>query len=373
MKKSIALIVVTLALLSPNLSFAWSRDGHHMVAEIAFQLLSPQAKQKLLSYLNGTSVNDAATWMDDIRGNASYNYLTPTHYINLEKGRTYSPSGKPDLYTELTEVMKELENINGLTKEQAKFDLEVLMHLVGDLHQPLHDGYGEDKGGNSFQVNFNGKGTNLHSLYDHVIIDNEKITTATIFPLYSRYSKTQVNTIETSSPITWINEARTQLPFIYSFEGHIVTQSYADKAKPIIETQILNAGMRLSYLLEKYLAKTNPAPVKETAVAKPTSGQTYTAAESANHINETIMVCDKVFGTRFLENSGGQPTFLNLGSAYPNSPFTIVIFGSDRTNFKDAPEKLFDNKKVCATGLIKEYKGKPEMIIKNNSEIKIVE
>ena len=117
-----------------------------------------------------------------------------------------------------------------------------------------------------------------------------------------------------------------------------------------------------------------PPPVQQesqqTAQQKP--GATFTAAEAKDHTGEKITVCDKVFGTRFLENSNGQPTFLNLGAAYPNSPFTIVIFDSERANFKEKPELFYNNKKVCATGLIKEYNGKPEMILSNESEIKNV-
>jgi len=97
-----------------------------------------------------------------------------------------------------------------------------------------------------------------------------------------------------------------------------------------------------------------------------------TAAEAASHIGETITVCDKVYGTKYLESSATQPTFLNLGAAYPNSPFTVVIYGNDRTNFKEKPELYYDNKKVCVTGLIKEYNGKPEMIINSESAIKLV-
>ncbi len=110
-------------------------------------------------------------------------------------------------------------------------------------------------------------------------------------------------------------------------------------------------------------------PVQQTTQQK--TEQTFTAFEAKDHTGEKITVCDKVFGTRFLENSNGQLTFLNLGAAYPNSPFTIVIFGNERANFKEKPELYYNNKKVCATGLIKEYNGKPEMIITKEDEIKI--
>jgi hypothetical protein len=88
---------------------------------------------------------------------------------------------------------------------------------------------------------------------------------------------------------------------------------------------------------------------------------------SMNHIGEKVTICTKIFSTKYLDNS--KMTFLNAGAAYPNSPLTIVIFGKDRTNFKDAPETLYANKDVCVTGLLKEYKGKAEIVVTKPEEI----
>jgi hypothetical protein len=355
-----------------HIVFAWSREGHHMVAEIAYQLLSNTAKEKLKAYLGNTSIEDAATWMDEQRGgNSAYKYLTTTHYINIEKGGKIDPFQKGNIYTELNTVITELEK--GSNPTDLKLNLMILIHLVGDAHQPLHDGYGNDKGGNSINVSFFGKQTNLHSVWDGAIINKEHITTQTILSNYSKLSAAQIAGIKTENVANWINESRIYLPQIYSFSNSTLDESYVQKATPIIEEQILKAGIRLSGILEKVLINTNttaPAPIQQSVQQKP--GATFTAAEAKDHTGEKITVCDKVFGTRFLENSNGQPTFLNLGAAYPNSPFTIVIFGTELANFKEKPEVFYNNKKVCATGLIKEYNGKPEMILSNESEIKIV-
>jgi hypothetical protein len=370
MKLKILLFAISFTILANNFVFAWSREGHHMVAEIAYQLLSTSAKEKLKAYLGNTSIEDAATWMDEQRGgNNQYKYLTTTHYINIEKGGKIDPFQKGNIYTELNTVISELEK--GSNPTDIKLNLMILIHLVGDVHQPLHDGYGNDKGGNSINVSLFGKQTNLHSAWDGGIINKEHITTQTILTNYSKLSAAQIAGLKTENVANWINESRTYLPEIYSFSNSTLDESYVQKAKPIIEEQILKAGIRLSAILEKVLASsTAPAPVQQTVQQKP--GATFTAAEAKDHSGEKITVCDKVFGTRFLENANGQPTFLNLGAAYPNSPFTIVIFGSERANFKEKPELFYNNKKVCATGLIKEYNGKPEMIIGNESEIKIV-
>ena len=90
-----------------------------------------------------------------------------------------------------------------------------------------------------------------------------------------------------------------------------------------------------------------------------------------NHVGEKVTVCNKVYWTKFLEQANKQPTFLNLGAAYPDNPLTVVIFGDDRKNFNQAPEIMYDEKEICVTGEIKEFKGKPEIIVDNPDEIVI--
>ena len=89
--------------------------------------------------------------------------------------------------------------------------------------------------------------------------------------------------------------------------------------------------------------------------------------DAAKHVGDTVSVCTKVFGTKYFDKS--QMTFLNLGAAYPNSPLTIVIFGKDLPNFKVAPETAYADKDICVTGVIKEFKGKVEIIVSQPSAI----
>lgn len=90
-----------------------------------------------------------------------------------------------------------------------------------------------------------------------------------------------------------------------------------------------------------------------------------------NHVGEKITVCNKVYGTKFLNQANKQPTFLNIGAAYPDNPLTVVIFGDDRKNFKEPPEVMYDEKEICVTGEIKEFKGKREIIVDSPDEIVI--
>ncbi|QQL50364.1 hypothetical protein [Mucilaginibacter ginkgonis] len=91
--------------------------------------------------------------------------------------------------------------------------------------------------------------------------------------------------------------------------------------------------------------------------------------DAGKHLNETVMVCDKIVGGKFFSNS--QTTLLDVTSAHPNETMTVVIKGDDRKKFSEAPETYFLNKKVCITGKLIDYKGKPEIIITEASQLVI--
>lgn len=104
-----------------------------------------------------------------------------------------------------------------------------------------------------------------------------------------------------------------------------------------------------------------------SSVAYPQTGH-LTAAEAKNHVGENATVCGTVVSTHYSERTKGNPTFLNLDEPYPRQIFTILIWGSDRGKFGD-PEGKFGNKRVCVTGVIKDYKGVPEVIVEQPSQI----
>ena len=85
------------------------------------------------------------------------------------------------------------------------------------------------------------------------------------------------------------------------------------------------------------------------------------------HYGEKITVCSKVYGTKALE----KVTFINLGAAYPNRLLTVVIFTKDKSKFKEAPEAMYSDKTICVTGELKEYNGKPEIIVSSPDQITI--
>ncbi len=95
-----------------------------------------------------------------------------------------------------------------------------------------------------------------------------------------------------------------------------------------------------------------------------------TAAEAKDHVGETATVCGEVVSTRYAASTKGQPTFLNLDKPYPNQIFTVVIWGNNRSKF-GRPEIEYNEKRICVTGKITEYRGVPEVIADAPAQIAV--
>ena len=93
----------------------------------------------------------------------------------------------------------------------------------------------------------------------------------------------------------------------------------------------------------------------------PAFAQSITATEAASHIDQHATVCGRIAGEHTAYRSNGRPTFIDIDQPYPNQIFTVLIWSEDRANVGDLPR----SGRFCATGTIKEYRGRPEMIIRN--------
>jgi DNA/RNA endonuclease YhcR with UshA esterase domain len=93
------------------------------------------------------------------------------------------------------------------------------------------------------------------------------------------------------------------------------------------------------------------------------------SADAKNNVGKNATVCGKVVGTRYLENSQRRPTFLNFDMPYPDHTFTAIIFGDSRAKF-GKPEETYLQKNVCVTGEITLYNGKPQVELKEPSQIR---
>jgi hypothetical protein len=91
--------------------------------------------------------------------------------------------------------------------------------------------------------------------------------------------------------------------------------------------------------------------------------------DAHKYIGMKKTVCGTVASATYAVRTKGRPTFLNLDQPYPNQVFTIVIWGSDRNKFKNPPESFFKGKRICVTGIIKDYRGIPEIVVRSPDQM----
>lgn len=360
MKKILA--TFSFMLLAYSSAFAWERTGHALVLAVAMQYMDDNAKAVLDKYMNGLSAADAASWMDEIKGDPKYKDLGKLHYINIEKGQTYDPSNKDNIIGEINRILAELASPKSVTDEAIRVDLLELLHLIGDLHQPLHCGYGSDKGGNTYQVQFNGKSVSLHKVWDSQIIDYLEIRLPDVLEAKTDAPGKGIHVTD------WLNESRGYVEGLYP-PNHKITEEYIKTNGAIIKSQLHSAGIRLAAILNAYSKNLNPNPKFEKENAKE-EAVTIGIDDLEKYIGKTVKICTKVYGTKQL-TTGSKPTFLNCGADYPKSLLTVVIYESDLGNFRNNPEKYYHKKDICVTGRLVLFKDKPEIIVKNEGQIEV--
>lgn len=244
---------------SPISCFAWGPVGHRIVAERAEAKLTHEAQRavkELLSEESEPTLAGVANWADDAKNKQT----APLHFINFPRNDChYTPERDcPDGKCIVAAIEKYKEKLltPSLPKKERTKALKYLVHFVGDIHQPLHAGYADDKGGNTYQVQFQGKGTNLHKVWDSQLI---QALYGDMPPLFTEVS---VN-IGTLSPATWAEES-CQIVATQSIypKAHKITQEYVNRIQPILETQLAIAGDRLAALLNQIF--TQPPPVRNS-------------------------------------------------------------------------------------------------------------
>ncbi len=110
---------------------------------------------------------------------------------------------------------------------------------------------------------------------------------------------------------------------------------------------------------------------KESPGESKTQKEYISPKEAHKYIGEVKTVRGMVVSSFCSFKSKGKPTFLNLDKPYPNHIFTVVIWGSDKDKFKNPPEDFYKGKTICVKGLIKEYRGKPQIVVSDPSQITI--
>lgn len=255
-KLRIASLFVLLLSVSTS-SFGWGRTGHHSIVDIAQKYVSKSTLDSISKYIENDSWHASSTWMDELRGNSKYDYMRKWHYINVDKGQAYSPTieNGDNVVTQLDSAIFKLKNRRNLTPEQMELNLKVILHLMGDLHNPLHVGYGYDRGGNDTKVVFNGRSFNLHRIWDAEIIETNDDFKDNISTKLKDTRRRKLKRIAKGNATTWFIDAREALPTVYALSSDTITTAYLEQGHPVAENLIFRAGVRLGYTLNDIFRK----------------------------------------------------------------------------------------------------------------------
>lgn len=249
------LLLSLLCLLTPlPRAFAWGPKGHDVVAYIAECNLSPQAAERVEQALGGYSMVYFANWLDSASHTPEFAYTKTWHYANIDEGFTYqtmdkNPNG--DVVQAINQIVSDLKS-NKLSPEEEKIKLKMLIHLVGDIHCPLHAGHLSDRGGNSVSIHFFDRETNLHSVWDSSLPEAAHKWSYTEWQRQiDRLPAEDVVPNESGTPIDWLQESFAVCQDIYrnTPAGSTVSYDYISTYTPVVEEQLRRGGHRLAGLL----------------------------------------------------------------------------------------------------------------------------
>lgn len=248
-------VVAALACLHCH-AVAWGEEGHRLIGDLAYERLSPDVRAKvdaLLAQQPGATLGSVATWADEVRSPSTARW----HYVNFERGggcQFDRARDCPDGQCVVGAITKNVLQLSGVGPDQERLKaLKWLVHLVGDVHQPFHAGFADDKGANLYQVRAYGRGSNLHSLWDSGLIGGRQ---GGVQVLRSEVRDRLKDQRSQADARRWAEESCeiASRPDIYP-EGRFIDQAYTAKWDPVLVQRLADATSRLAGLLELSLVE----------------------------------------------------------------------------------------------------------------------
>ena len=235
-------------------SWAWGADGHRLIAEYAFARLTPATKaqiESLLALEPGATLPSVSTWADEVRSPTTAAW----HYVNFPRDADCHYDGAR-MCIQGNCVVGAIERQQAVLASNANDErrlkaLKYIVHFVGDAHQPLHAGFADDRGGNSYQLQAYGRGTNLHALWDSALLQHWP---GGITALREAMDKQSV-TAGTNDPQVWA-QASCRLVAAAGFypQQRTLDESYAARWSEQLPMQLAAAGQHLAGVLNRALA-----------------------------------------------------------------------------------------------------------------------
>ena len=231
----------------------WSKTGHRVVGEVAQKYLSRKAWRTISELLEGETLAEVSNYGDAIKSDRAYARFSPWHYVNFPADKAYTevtPSPQGDVVQGIEKCIAILKDPQ-TGRDEEVFYLKMLIHLIGDLHQPMHIGRAEDRGGNDIQVRWFGRGSNLHRVWDANLIDDYGMSYTELARTLPRWSRKKIHQIQQGSVFEWVEEIQEVTNRVYASAevGEKLSYRYRYHWWDTVEEQLLTAGVRLAAVL----------------------------------------------------------------------------------------------------------------------------
>lgn len=258
MKRSQAVFILFIFLISiahANTKPDWGDTGHRTVGKIAESHLSKKAKKQIRQLLNGQSLAYVSTYGDDIKSDRKYDKFYNWHFVNFPFDSSYEESEKSpkgDIVMGINTCIDILKNPES-SREDKVFYLKFLVHLIGDLHQPLHVGRAEDKGGNDIKLKWHYKKSNLHRVWDSEMIRSWNMSYTELADNMRILSKEQIKAIEKGNLLDWTHESQKLAIKVYASAKNDdnLGYSYSYQFFGTVQSQLQKSGIRLAKVLNE--------------------------------------------------------------------------------------------------------------------------
>lgn len=247
--------LATLAFPAPAL--AWGKTGHRAVGAIADSHLSGIARAQIRELLDIETLDEASTWPDEMRANPDpfwQKTANPWHYVTAG-GIEYDRAPPEGDALEALKFFRKLIRDPRTSLDQRQLALRFIVHIIGDLHQPLHVGRPGDRGGNDVKVKWFGRETNLHAVWDSALIDEMDLSFTELAARLQRHTKSaQVIAWWNPEPRVWISESAQVRETIYP-TGTELSYDYVYQHTPMVELRLKQGGVRLAAYLNQLFAE----------------------------------------------------------------------------------------------------------------------
>ncbi|MDQ7760033.1 S1/P1 nuclease [Xanthomonas sontii] len=253
---------------APSAAFAWGPLGHRLVADLADTQLTPQARAQVRTLLQGEpdpTLAGVANWADQLRehdpdlGKRSARW----HYVNLAENDCHYEQTRdcPDGNCAVEALRRQAAILADRSQPQAARAqaLKFVVHFAGDVQQPLHAGYARDKGANTVQIQFEGKGSNLHSLWDSGLLRSRGLDEQAYLAELEKQPLPAPSPAGSALPppaAAWA-EASCRIMLRPGFypPGATLPADYVTTWRPVAEAQLRQAGADLAATLNAALGK----------------------------------------------------------------------------------------------------------------------